>query len=147
MLRLAFSALLLSACLGGTKALAQQPAPAATPEQAAPQPTQSAPAQAAPKADTPPTSWIAAAAYVDEAESNPVSRSGGQQVAPGFTAAPTHRVTTDYQGRPLKPFKRVRRSTPAAEAPAPAPATNTMGTPTATPAPAPTPAPKSGSDW
>ncbi|MGY2131052.1 hypothetical protein ACW9KT_02405 [Hymenobacter sp. HD11105] len=146
MLRLAFSALLLSACLGGTKALAQQqPAPAATPAQAAPQS-----AQPASKTDTPPSSWIAAAAYVDEAESDPVTRSGGQQVAPGFTAAPTHRVTTDYQGRPLKPFKRVRRSVPGAEtpAPAPAPATNTMGTPTATPAPAPaTPAPKSGSDW
>jgi hypothetical protein len=149
MLRFAFSALLLSACLGGTNALAQQqPAPAAPPAQAEPQPAQST-AQPASSTDTPTTSWIAAAAYVDEAESDPVTRSGGQQVAPGFTAAPTHRVTTDYQGRPLKPFKRVRRVTPGAETPAPAPATNTMGNQTAPPAqtPAPAPAPKSGSDW
>jgi hypothetical protein len=156
MLRLAFSALILTACLGGTKALAQQqPAPAAPqPAQPAPESAQPA-AQPAAKSDTPPATWIAAAAYVDEAESDPISRSGGQQIAPGFTAAPSHRVTTDYMGRPLsKPFKRVRRiETPAPAAPAPAPATNTMGNQTApapapaAPAPAPTKATQSGSDW
>ena len=157
MLRLAFSALILTACLGGTKALAQQqPAPAAPqPAQPAPESAQPAPqsaqpaAQPAPKNDTPPATWVAAAAYVDEAESDPISRSGGQQVAPGFTAAPTHRVTTDYMGRPLnKPFKRVRR-TDAQPAQAPAPVTNTMSNQTTTPAPAPAPAKdtKTGSDW
>jgi hypothetical protein len=148
MLRLAFSALILTACLGGTKALAQQqPAPAAPqPVQPAPESAQPA-AQPAPKNDTPPATWIAAAAYVDEGESDPISRSGGQQVAPGFTAAPTHRVTTDYMGRPLnKPFKRVRR---ADAQPAQAPATNTLGNQTATPAPATAPAKQTqtGSDW
>ncbi|MBC6606032.1 hypothetical protein H8B13_04300 [Hymenobacter sp. BT188] len=156
MLRLAFSALLLTACLGGTKALAQQqPAPAAPkPAQTAPaseQPaTQSAQpaAQPAPKTDTPPATWIAAAAYVDEAESDPMSRSGGQQVAPGFTAAPTHRVTTDYMGRPLnKPFKRVRRAD-AQPTQAPAPATNTLGNPAAPQKTAPAKETQSGtSDW
>ena len=145
MLRLVFSALFLTACLGGTTALAQQQSAPTTPAQ----PTapagaeQAATQQPASTTDNPPTSWIAAAAYVDEAESDPVSRSGGQQIAPGFTAAPTHRVMTDYQNRPLKPFKRVRRiEKPAA---APAPATNTMGNQTTPPAPA--KETQSGSDW
>ncbi|WP_084445271.1 hypothetical protein [Hymenobacter roseosalivarius] len=157
MLRLAFSALILTACAGGTKALAQQqPAPAASksaqpaPESAQPATQAAQPAtQPAPKADAPPTSWIAAAAYVDEAESDPISRSGGQQIAPGFTAAPSRRVMTDYQNRPLnKPFKRARR-VDAPAVPAPAPATNTMGNQTAPPAAAPAPAKETptGSDW
>jgi hypothetical protein len=159
MFRLAFSALILTACLGGNKALAQQqPAPAApkaaqpTPESAQPATQQAQPAaQPAAKSDAPPATWIAAAAYADESESDPMSRSGGQQVAPGFTAAPTHRVTTDYMGRPLnKPFKRLRRSdAQAAPAPAPAaaPATNTLGDQTAPVKAAPAKATPAGSDW
>ncbi|WP_133271410.1 hypothetical protein [Hymenobacter radiodurans] len=154
MLRLAFSALLLTAFVGGTKALAQQqPAPAAPkaaqPTSEAAQPATQPAAQPAAKTDAPPSTWIAAAAYADDAESDPISRSGGQQVAPGFTAAPTHRVTTDYMGRPLNrtaPAKRTRR-VEAQPAPAAAPATNTMGNQTAPVQPAPAKPAPAGSDW
>lgn len=159
MLRLLFSALFLTACLGGTKAVAQQkPAPATPSQPAAPAAEQSAapvpaPQQRAPVADNPPATWVAAAAYIDESESDPVSRSSGQQIAPGFTASPTHRVMTDYQNRPVKPFKRVKRIETPAATPAPAPPTNTMGNQTTPAAPTPAPAPPAketqsgGSDW
>ncbi|SDY15914.1 hypothetical protein [Hymenobacter psychrophilus] len=37
----------------------------------------------------------------------------GANIAPGFTAAPSRRVTTDYRGRPLAPY--VRRSVRSAD--------------------------------
>ncbi|WP_156109182.1 hypothetical protein [Hymenobacter sp. APR13] len=48
---------------------------------------------------------------------------GGSVVAPGFTAAPSHRVTTDYRGRPLAPYikRNVRRPDPVVAAPMPEP--------------------------
>jgi hypothetical protein len=60
----------------------------------------------------------AAAASAAPTEMQP----GGSVVAPGFTAAPSHRVTTDYRGRPIAPYIRrnVRRPDPVV-APAPAP--------------------------
>ena len=54
----------------------------------------------------------------------PEMQPGGSVVAPGFTAAPSHRVTTDYRGRPIAPYVRrnVRRPDPVVtRAPAPEP--------------------------
>lgn len=67
----------------------------------------------------------------------------GASLAPGFSAAPSRRVTTDYRGRPLAPYIRrsVRASDPVPPTPAPAP----IVAPEPEPAPVavePTPAPK-----
>ncbi|WP_345108978.1 hypothetical protein [Hymenobacter algoricola] len=60
----------------------------------------------------------------------------GFSIAPGFTAAPSRRVNTDYRGRPLTPYVRrnVREAVPVA-APMPMPAPEPVAV-EPTPAPA-----------
>lgn len=105
--------LLAATTVSSSVALAQQ---TATPAPTTPPTTTPAPATTQPASD----GFGAAAPSTSDID--------GMQVAPGFTAAPAARVTTDYRGRPIPRY--VRRKVaepwgvpaPAAAAPEAAPA-------------------------
>ncbi|SHJ41722.1 ribonuclease E [Hymenobacter daecheongensis DSM 21074] len=116
MLRSAFSSLLLVTVLSAPGAFAQQTSkktakPAAN--------TQPAPMEAAAAPAPANDGFGAPAGRVADA---PAPQSEGFSIAPGFTAAPSRRVNTDYRGRALTPYVRrnVREAVPVA-APMPAP--------------------------
>ena len=130
-------------------------APAAAPKKAAAAPKKVAPAAAAPAPVTAaPVAEPVAAPAADAVSSQAgfggggvsaavgSNQPGGSVVAPGFTAAPSHRVTTDYRGRPLAPYvkRSVRRPDPVvAPAPMPEPEPEPVAVtpePVAAPAPA-----------
>ncbi|QIX59659.1 hypothetical protein HER32_11155 [Hymenobacter sp. BT18] len=119
------SYIVVAALLAGTPALAQQKAAPAKPKPVA----TAAPADTTRKAATG-ADWNAAGGG---GSTQSMNQTEGIQIAPGFTAAPSMRVSTDYQGRPLGKYVRRRVSAPDPVA-APAPAYVE-----ATPAPEPTP--------
>ncbi|TYZ09247.1 hypothetical protein FY528_10905 [Hymenobacter lutimineralis] len=121
------SYIVVAALLAGTPALAQQKAAPAKPKPVA----TAAPADTARKAATG-ADWNAAGGG---GSTQSMNQTEGIQIAPGFTAAPSMRVSTDYQGRPLGKYVRRRVSAPDPVA-APAPAYVE-----ATPVPAPEPTP------
>ncbi|TGE21555.1 hypothetical protein E5K00_14830 [Hymenobacter aquaticus] len=88
--------------LSTSNALAQQSRSksAKTPATPAPAAAPAAEPVATPAPDPAATSGFAAPASAMEA--NP--QSNGFAIAPGFTAAPSHRVRMDYRGRPLAPY-------------------------------------------
>ncbi|WP_147320709.1 hypothetical protein [Hymenobacter lapidiphilus] len=134
------------------------PAPKKAAAKAAPaKTTKAAPAMATPAAPAPTeaaasagSEWGGAAGAAGTAAAGPVYEEQpiGASIAPGFTAAPSRRVTTDYRGRPLAPY--VRRSVRSAEIAPPvmaAPAPILVPEPepiAAAPAPMPTAKPAAG---
>ena len=120
MLRSAFSSLLLVSVLSAPAAFAQQNSKKSAKPAAKVQPAPVAeptPVAAAPANDG--FGGPAAGRAVD----TQAPQSEGFSIAPGFTAAPSRRVNTDYRGRPLTPYVRrnVREAAPVA-APMPMPA-------------------------
>lgn len=104
------------------------PAKAAKAAPAKAAPAMAAPAMAAPEpvaAASAGSEWGGAASAAGAANSPAYEEQPiGANIAPGFTAAPSRRVTTDYRGRPLAPYvRRSVRSTdiapPVMAAPAP----------------------------
>jgi Zn-dependent protease with chaperone function len=133
MLRFAFSSLLLVTVLSAPAAFAQQNSKKTSKPAAKAEPVMAAPAPVATPA--PANDGFAAPAVGAAVDASP-PQSEGFSIAPGFTAAPSRRVSTDYRGRPLTPYVRrsVREVAPVA-APMPAPAPEPVAV-EPTPAPA-----------